>query len=223
MSRMHRRPVLAALLLAGCASGSAEVKTPSTIPQQQCPKVDVARISEISDIDRENQQEISKVNDLEKRLGALQERLSSAVRPSNEAQKESVTVSSTGSKVRVRLSDELLFRPASARISEAGRKALEQVASVLKDSPSKRIEIAGHTDNLPITIKKYENNWELSMERARRVGSYLIAQGVDPKKLVMSGYADNEPLEAGDTDEARAKNRRVEIFIEPTGSDASAH
>jgi chemotaxis protein MotB len=219
MSRMHGRLVFAALLVAGCASGNTETKGPSTaaIPQQQqCPKVDVQRISEISDIDRENQQEISKVNELEKRLGALQQRLSSAVRPTNEAQKESVTVASTGSKVRVRLSDELVFRPASARISEAGRKALDQVASVLKDSPSKRIEIAGHTDSLPLTIKKYEDNWELSLERARRVGTYLISQGVDPKKLVMSGYADTDPVETADSEEARTKNRRVEIFIEPT-------
>ncbi len=220
--------------VAGCAAPASEKKEPVSAAQQtQCPKVDVARISEISDIDKENQEQLGKVSNLEKRLNALQERLAGAVAPTNAAaaaaasssgekgekappKAPQVEVAAAGNRVRVRMSSELLFHPASARISGEGRKALDQVASVLKEGGSKRVEIAGHTDNLPMTIKKYGDNWDLSMARARRVGEYLIQQGVDPKKLVMAGYADRDPVDPGDSQEARAKNRRVEIFIEPT-------
>lgn len=217
----HRRQWMALALVCsfGCAAEQTKKENTTPIPAPaQCPKLDVQRITEISDIDRENQQQITKVNELEQRLANLQTKLSGALQNPNAAEgaKEQVSVASSGNKVRVRLSDELLFRPGSARISEAGRKALDQVASVLKDSASKRVEVNGHSDNQPMGIKKYEDNWDLSMQRARRVGSYLIEKGVDPKRMVMSGYADSDPLDNADTDEARAKNRRVEIFIEPT-------
>jgi chemotaxis protein MotB len=203
------------VVAAGCGGQAADEKKAGTTPvaQSQCPKVDVQRISEISDIDKENQQGINKVNELEKRLTALQDRLSGAVGTQN----QQVSGASTGSRVRVRMSSELLFRSASARISEQGRKALDQIASVLKDDSNKRVEIAGHTDSIPMSVKKYDDNWELSMERARRVGEYLISQGVNPKRMVMAGYADSDPVDPANSDEARAKNRRVEIFVEPTG------
>lgn len=212
------RSLLVAMLLTGCAAGNTEKPPAPAAPvQQECPKVDLQRVNEISDIDRENQEQLSKVSELEQKLAALQEKLAGAMKNTNEAapNKEAVSVASTGGKVRVRLSDELVFHPGSARITVAGRKALDQLTSALKDSPSKRIEVVGHTDSAPMQ-KKYRDNWELSLERARRVGTYLISQGLDQKRLVMSGYADTDPVDTADTDEARAKNRRVEIFVEPT-------
>jgi chemotaxis protein MotB len=208
--------MLAIVFASGCAGQAAEEKKQTSIPTpQQCPKLDVQRMGEISEIDKENQQEINRVNGLEKRIADLQEKLTGAL-GSQPSQASSVSVASTGNKVRVRMSDELLFPSGSARLSDAGRKALDQVASVLKDGANKRIEIAGHSDSVPMSAKKYEDNWELSMERARRVGSYLISQGVDPKKMMMAGYADTEPVDPADSPDARSKNRRVEIFIEPT-------
>jgi flagellar motor protein MotB len=59
------------------------------------------------------------------------------------------------------------------------------------------------------------------MERARRVGSYLISKGVDAKRVMMAGYADTDPIDGTDSEDARAKNRRVEIFIEPTAGAAA--
>jgi chemotaxis protein MotB len=76
-----------------------------------------------------------------------------------------------------------------------------------------RVLVEGHTDSLPAG-RKYEDNWQLSAERARRVVAFLASKGVT-RKMVASGCADSEPVEAGDGEEARRKNRRVEIFIEP--------
>lgn len=212
--------LLLALATANCGSQNAEQKakpeTPTAAaPAQHPPQVDAQRIEEIAAIDKENQEQIHKVSELEQRLASLQSKLSGAIKPSDNNPSQQVTVASTGTKVRVRMPSELLFASGSARITDNGRKALEQVASVLKDASTKRIEVAGHTDNYPIS-KKYQDNLELSMERAHRVGAYLITQGIDSKRLVLSGYGDTDPVDPADTAEARAKNRRVEIFIEPT-------
>jgi flagellar motor protein MotB len=48
--------------------------------------------------------------------------------------------------------------------------------------------------------------------------TFLVSKGVDPRLFMASGYGDTAPISANDNDEDRAKNRRVEIFIEPAGS-----
>jgi chemotaxis protein MotB len=114
----------------------------------------------------------------------------------------------------VRLSSELLFAEGRARITRGGRQALSELAKVIQKTPSERVQVNGHTDSTP-TTKAWEDNWQLSLARARGVVLYLISQGVDPKRLVAAGFGDTDPVVDGDTPQARAKNRRVELFIEP--------
>jgi flagellar motor protein MotB len=135
--------------------------------------------------------------------------------PRGHANRDVAVVSSGGGpKVRVRLSNEVVFAPGSIRITRSGRQALSEIADVLKNSPTKRIEIAGHSDVVPV-VKGWEDNWQLSAERAHQVLTFLLAKGISPKLLVASGYGDTDPVSGDDSEESRAHNRRVEIFIEP--------
>ena len=90
---------------------------------------------------------------------------------------------------------------------------LSKLAELTKSWPS-QIRIEGHTDDLPIHTSQYPSNWELSSDRAMRVLKYFEDQGSDPSKLAAVGYAEHHPLVPNDSAENRAKNRRVEIFIE---------
>lgn len=195
------------------------VKTLERLP------TDTERLQEIARLDQENEEKKIKLEQMEKTVGDLQSKLDQALHgskdptPQGEAKVSTVAAAvASGSRVKVELSGELVFAPASARITRDGRRALDQIAEVLKTTAAKRIEVTGHTDSQPMGKKfekKYEDNWQLSGERARRVLAYLHDKGVDGKHMVASGYADTDPVDTADTDDARRKNRRVEIFIEP--------
>lgn len=88
------------------------------------------------------------------------------------------------------------------------KAALDEMAKLIKSDPTLRVEVAGHTDNTGTPAY----NLELSRGRAGAVVNELIsAYGVDPSQLQPQGYGDTRPVAPNDTDQARAKNRRVEL------------
>ncbi len=114
--------------------------------------------------------------------------------------------------------DKILFASGKANISREGKKVLDKVVEILNDIKDKRIQVEGHTDNVAITssIKtKYPTNWELSTARATQVVRYLQEGGIDPKLLSATGYSEFQPVASNDTEEGRAKNRRIEIVLLP--------
>lgn len=86
---------------------------------------------------------------------------------------------------------------------------LEKIVKLLKDYPLVRIEISGHTDN--VGSKKY--NQDLSERRAKRIHTFLIQKGIASSAIQFQGYADTRPAFANDTNQGRARNRRIEIEI----------
>ena len=119
----------------------------------------------------------------------------------------------------VRLGDKILFDPGKTELKPEGKDALLQVTAVLKDLPNRNYQVAGHTDNIPIKSKRFRSNWELSTARAVEVVDFMIASGLDPKRLSAAGYADQSPVAANDTPENKAKNRRIEITLVPNLDD----
>ena len=120
---------------------------------------------------------------------------------------------SQDSKITIRLCDGVLFDEGSAIIKSNSKKALDAVAVELKKNKS-NITVEGHSDNIPIKNGKYSSNWELSTARATNIVNYLIeTSGIEKSRLSASGYADNKPVASNDTNEGRAKNRRVDIVI----------
>jgi len=122
-------------------------------------------------------------------------------------------------RLTMTLVDKILFASGSADVSKEGKKVLDKVITILKDIKDKRIQVEGHTDNVRIysAIKtKYPTNWELSTARATQVTRYLQEEGgIDPKQLSGTSYSEYQPVASNDTDEDKAKNRRIEIVLLP--------
>jgi chemotaxis protein MotB len=111
---------------------------------------------------------------------------------------------------------EVLFDSGKATLRPEATHTLEKVAEVIRQKVSDRdIGIEGHTDNEPIKHSGWKSNWELSTARATSVLHFLEARGVDPKRMVASGYGEYRPIASNATAEGRQKNRRVEIVILP--------
>lgn len=102
------------------------------------------------------------------------------------------------------------FDTASAVLTEASKKTLDQAAVMLTRFPGKRVEVQGHTD----TIGPPHANMALSVARAIAVYQYLINQGVAPDHLAAKGYGDRQPIADNSTKEGRRHNRRVVFQVQ---------
>lgn len=114
--------------------------------------------------------------------------------------------------VVVTFSDMVLFSPGSAEIRPEAFDLLEKVAEIVKTVPG-RVVIEGHTDSTPLSGGKYASNWELSTGRAAGILHFLIGKGADPNRFAVAGYAEYRAVAENDTEEGRARNRRVELVI----------
>jgi len=103
----------------------------------------------------------------------------------------------------------IFFETASATLQEESYVELGFVLKALRENPTMRVEIAGHTDN----VGGYNSNMKLSEERAKSVARFLQGSGIDPGRLEYKGYGYTEPVASNDTKEGRQKNRRVEFMI----------
>jgi chemotaxis protein MotB len=114
------------------------------------------------------------------------------------------------------VADSTFFTTNSAQLSAVGSQVVDTSASVLKSYPN-AIEVAGYTDNEPITGGPYANNWELSGARATTVVIRMTgSDGVNPGQVVLLGYGQYHPLVPNISPAAQAQNRRVNIVISPT-------
>lgn len=118
--------------------------------------------------------------------------------------------------VYVNLTDRLSFPSARAILDEESRSVLDKIGPVL-ESTARPIRVQGHTDDLPMADGSvYESNWELSMARSISVVEYLIEHyDLDSRELGAVGMGQFHPLETGEDEEVRARNRRVEILMLP--------
>ena len=114
---------------------------------------------------------------------------------------------------------EVLFDTGRAEVSAAGRSQMEQLASALQDLEREIppeipwvMRVDGHTDKRPVNVQ-FRSNWELSAARAISVVQFLVSRGVSPQRLVAAGFGEFQPLDAGDTDEALRRNRRIELKL----------
>jgi len=119
----------------------------------------------------------------------------------------------------VRLGDKILFDPGKTDLKPEGKDALTQVTGVLKSLPNRNFQIAGHTDNIPIKSAKFRSNWDLSTARAVEVLNFMVGAGMEAKRVSAAGYADQSPVAGNDTQENKAKNRRIEITLVPNLDD----
>ncbi|MFO8001836.1 MAG: OmpA family protein [Marinilabilia sp.] len=107
------------------------------------------------------------------------------------------------------VAENILFTTGKATLRSESYQELDQLVRLLKENPSVRIEVSGHTDN----TGSASLNKRLSKERALSVKRYLESEGIDPDRIEYEGYGFDRPIATNDTSEGRAKNRRVEIEV----------
>jgi chemotaxis protein MotB len=117
---------------------------------------------------------------------------------------------------------EVLFATGSDEIGEQGLGELDKLASAIAELQQEIpddipwvLQINGHTDKRPITSTtgRFRTNWDLSAARAISVVRFLADKGIPAEHLVAAGYGEFQPLEEGETDDALAKNRRIELKL----------
>jgi chemotaxis protein MotB len=115
---------------------------------------------------------------------------------------------------------EVLFPPGKAELAPAAKQQLDPVFAALKAIAAEIppdidwvLQINGHTDHRPIHNVDFASNWELSTARAISVVRYAIAAGIPANRLSAAGFADNQPIDTGDSDDAYQRNRRIELKL----------
>lgn len=143
-------------------------------------------------------------------LAKTEEDLLALLKP--EIDKGNITVTRAGDTLTINLASALLFDPGKGQLKPAGADVMKRVGNVLSTVSDKKVDVSGHTDNVPITGKlkeKYPTNMELSKARADNALKALGMSGT------ATGYADTKPVASNATPEGRAKNRRVEVVVSP--------
>jgi len=125
----------------------------------------------------------------------------------------SVDLRVTETAIKLEIENKILFKLGIAALSENGEDILVQLLPIL-NSRQGDIFIEGHTDSLPIATKQFPSNWELSTQRATSVLRFLIEEGIPPKRLRAIGFADTQPVADNESEQGRARNRRVSIAIQ---------
>ena len=115
---------------------------------------------------------------------------------------------------------DVLFDSGSAELKPGATAQLDKLADALKEVETKIppdiawvMRVDGHTDIHPIATPEFASNWELSSSRAISVVRYLMQVGISPEHLVAAGFGEFQPIDSGTSDEALAKNRRIELKL----------
>ena len=102
------------------------------------------------------------------------------------------------------------FETGRAVIKKVSFPIMDAIVKVMKENPSYRLVIGGHTDN----VGSDATNMTLSKNRADAVANYLITKGIDPLRISATGYGESMPVDTNDTAAGRTRNRRVEFKVE---------
>jgi chemotaxis protein MotB len=115
---------------------------------------------------------------------------------------------------------EVLFPPGQASLRAGPQPELESMAQAILELSEEIppdipwiVRVDGHTDVRPINTAQFPSNWYLSAARAIAVVDYLIEAGVPPERLLAAGFGEFQPIDAAETEEAYARNRRIEFKL----------
>jgi chemotaxis protein MotB len=151
------------------------------------------------------------LNRQEKILKQIEQRLGDAL---SDLEGRGMSVHYKRGLVFVSMEDQLLFKSGSYKIGKEGVDALSKIAGVMNDYPDVKVIVVGNTDD--VLSKKGSDNWTLSTERANSVVRVLRdTYKIDPTRLTSGGKGKFNPVAGNDSEEGRAKNRRIDIVFNP--------
>ncbi|MCF6350122.1 MAG: OmpA family protein [Flavobacteriaceae bacterium] len=127
-----------------------------------------------------------------------------------------LTVYKKNGKVYVSMENKLLFSSGSWSVGNQGKSAVIALAKVLKQNKDINVLIEGHTDNAPYNGGNgIDDNWDLSTKRATAIVRILINNAVDAKQVTAAGRSKYLPIDTNNTQQGKAKNRRIEVILAP--------
>ena len=136
-----------------------------------------------------------------------------------------VALRQRGNKLTLALASGEVFALGDATMTPTGTSLLERIGAALHQFRIQRIEVAGHTDSIPVrndNRRPFRDNLELSLARAQHASQTLIDSGLGADRIKTVGYAATKPIASNKTAEGRSKNRRVEIIVTPWSGPATA-
>lgn len=128
-------------------------------------------------------------------------------------------------RLRVELTERLLFEPGQPTLTPRGSEVLARVGAVLAPLTDHTVQVAAHTDEVPhpgalLGAASPPTSWELSAARAVAVVRHLVdAARLPPERLAATGQASYRPVATTDSERARVRNRRVELLLAPTPAE----
>lgn len=152
----------------------------------------------------------------EKRLAAFRE-ITAELKPLVDKGLLEVTVDD--GQVVVGMKADVLFPSGSAQLSDEGRRTVVEVGKALSRHTDRDLQVQGHTDADPISTKEFPDNWHLGAERAMAVVSTMTGAGVPAARLSAATYGPYRPAAAGSSEADKARNRRIEVVIQPDFGD----
>lgn len=126
-----------------------------------------------------------------------------------------VSVARDGDNIILNMPSNITFDFDSYQIKSQFHSTLNSVVLVLKEYKSTLITVIGHTDS----VGADQYNQQLSEKRALAVGDYLVNNGVQKQRMAAMGKGESQPIADNSTEAGRAKNRRVELMLEPVTAD----
>ncbi len=141
------------------------------------------------------------------------------------AQDDGIELLTESDQTGLRIGNQLLFASGQIEIGIHGQELLgnlaEQLAPMVAAGGS--LQIIGHTDSQQLAAQQHRfplGNFQLSCRRALEVANCLIQAGIEPAQVSVGGVGEWQPLASNDTEEGRARNRRVEILVKMPDNEA---
>lgn len=130
-----------------------------------------------------------------------------------EGYSDKIKVELTSQGLEITMQDAVLFRSGEAEIVNNASLVLSKLSNMLRDLDNK-VKIVGHTDNVPISNSRFRSNWDLSAMRAINVMNYMVSStGITANRASIEAHGEYAPKYDNNTEDGRAKNRRVEIIV----------
>lgn len=162
---------------------------------------------------QQNANELDQQRDKQE-LEAIQRKVNSYIKDKKLNDKLETSLTDEGLLVSIR--DNVLFRSGSDQVRREDLKIAQEISDLLVLNPPRNIIISGHTDNVPIKNAQFASNWELSVMRAINFMKIILENDkLDPSWFSAKGFGEFKPIASNDTNDGKAKNRRVEILILP--------
>lgn len=146
----------------------------------------------------------------EDRRRVVAERMAASLNPTWSIRNQLEVVDRRQDLLDAALADRIIeFQSGSAALTAQGRMVLDEMARALAGIQGSRVEVVGHTD----AVGDRQDNIRLSLARASEVKAYLVGRGIPGERLGVMGYGPDRPLADNDSEQGRARNRRIEFNV----------